>query len=131
MGSASSQSLAICFSMVATSGSAACARAPDTSTRATAVTVAAATRKDLGTRAGVATANRLLLPTPPTGLADGFGREDLPYRSGSCGFTPSDWVGPRFVSRRLGGVRPRPPGGRPVTVGRWFTLGSRDDARNL
>src|SRR3954452_17514538 len=112
MGSASFQSLAICFSMVATSGSAACAWAPSMSTSATAVTAEAATRKDLGTRAGGATANRHLLPTPPTGLAEGFGRQELPYRRDSYGFTPSDGVGPRFVSRRLGGVRPRPPGGR-------------------
>lgn len=38
-----------------------------------------------------------LLPMPPTGLADGFGRERSPYhRPKACGFTPIA-VGPRLA----------------------------------
>src|SRR5690348_11411118 len=38
----------------------------------------------------------LVVPSPPTGLADGFGPEESPYRERSRGFTPTN-LGPRFA----------------------------------
>src|SRR2546429_7053661 len=63
---------------------------------------------------------------PPTGLADGFGREDWPYHRHACGFTPVGHGSPARI--RLGGSVPVSPidgDRRPVLVGRTDPTGRR------
>src|SRR5258708_36322042 len=56
-------------------------------------------------------------PSPPTGLADGFGLEESPYHERPRGFTPTKPGSPARVlpswrqDLRLGGHRPVSPGG--------------------
>src|SRR3954451_21724619 len=58
-----------------------------------------------------------VLPWPPTGLADGFGRGlalPTPEPDSGVGLTPMQEMGPRLVSlsgERLGGIRPQLPEG--------------------
>jgi hypothetical protein len=51
----------------------------------------------------------VLLPAPPTGLADGFGREGRPTADGWPADSPQITVGPRLVTIRLGGSAPVSP----------------------
>src|SRR3954453_15167713 len=60
-----------------------------------------------------------VLPWPPTGLADGFGRGfalPRPEPGSGMGLTPVQELGPRLVpllAGGLGGIRPRLPGWEP------------------
>src|SRR5262252_6628435 len=81
IGSAWFQTCAICASIWATVGPALAALAGSTTTRSVATALAMSTRngvpRGLCTRVDP-TGAQLLLPPPPTGLADGFGREVRP-----------------------------------------------------